>query len=130
MRKFGLIGKTLQHSFSKKYFTEKFSKLEILATYENFELDSIEDFPSLIKNQDISGFNVTVPYKESIIPFLDELNPVAEEIGAVNTITFKGGKSIGYNTDIIGFKNSIKPFFETWTGKSIDIRNGWSFQSC
>jgi shikimate dehydrogenase len=112
----GLIGNTLSHSFSKTYFEEKFKKLELPSrSYSLFELDDISDFTELLKkNPEIKGLNVTIPYKEAIIPFLDELDEEAKEIGAVNTIkiSIKDGKQYlkGYNTDVFGFRNSIKPF--------------------
>ncbi|MDC1370674.1 shikimate dehydrogenase [Flavobacteriales bacterium] len=112
----GLIGNTLSHSFSKTYFEEKFKKLELPShSYSLFELDDISDFTELLKkNPEIKGLNATIPYKEGIIPFLDELDEEAKEIGAVNTIkiSIKDGKQYlkGYNTDVFGFRNSIKPF--------------------
>ena len=110
MRIFGLLGKSLAHSFSSSYFNKKFFKEEITNTkYLNFELNDISEFPQLIKKQNLSGINVTLPYKESIIPFLDELSENAKSIGAVNTIQIANGKLIGHNTDIIGFKQSITP---------------------
>ena len=110
MRIFGLLGKSLSHSFSSSYFNEKFFKEEITNTkYLNFELNDISEFPQLIKKQNLSGLNVTLPYKESIIPFLDELSENAKSIGAVNTIQIANGKLIGHNTDIIGFQQSITP---------------------
>ncbi len=113
MKTFGIIGKSLAHSFSARYFSDKFSKEDITnSKYLNFEIKDISEFKQLIKKNKLSGLNVTIPYKESIIPFLDELSKEAEVIGAVNTIRFKGGKLIGYNTDYIGFTNSIKPLLE------------------
>ena len=113
MRTFGLIGKSLEHSFSSQYFNEKFFKEGITDTqYLNFELKHISEFTELIKTNKLSGLNITIPYKESIIPFLDELNEEAQEIGAVNTIQFSNGKTIGHNTDQIGFTNSIQPLLE------------------
>jgi shikimate dehydrogenase len=110
MKTFGLIGKSLSHSFSSSYFNEKFFKEKITNTkYLNFELNDISDFPQLIKKQNLSGLNVTLPYKESIIPFLDELSENAKKIGSVNTIQIANGKLIGHNTDVIGFKQSIIP---------------------
>ncbi|WP_200975348.1 shikimate dehydrogenase [Echinicola sp. 20G] len=110
MRKFGLIGYPLKHSFSKKYFTEKFEKENISGCqYELYELDTIDKFPELIKNNpELEGINVTIPYKQQVIPFLDELEPSCEAIGAVNCIKVRNGKLIGYNTDYIGFKDSLK----------------------
>ena len=110
MRTFGLIGKTLSHTFSERYFKEKFHKKDLNdVVYKNFELKSIDDFPRLIADNKLSGLNVTIPYKESIIPFLDDLTDDAKNIGAVNTIQFIDGKTIGHNTDWIGFSKSIKP---------------------
>lgn len=109
MKTYGLIGKTLKHSFSQKFFTEKFEKDGTEAQYLNFELAQIEDIIEVF-NQGVSGLNVTIPYKELVIPFLDELAPEAQAIGAVNTIVFKDGKTIGHNTDAYGFQQSIKPF--------------------
>ena len=110
MKTFGLIGKSLSHSFSSSYFNEKFFKERITNTkYLNFELNDISEFPQLIKKQNLSGINVTLPYKESIIPFLDELSENAKRIGSVNTIQISNGKLIGHNTDVIGFKQSITP---------------------
>ncbi|MFY0593299.1 shikimate dehydrogenase family protein [Roseivirga sp.] len=113
MRKFGLIGFPLSHSFSKKYFTEKFEKEEVQRTsYQLFPLKSIEEFSKLLEeNQELTGLNVTIPYKEQIIPYLDEIDPKAESIGAVNTIKIINGKKIGYNSDYYGFKSSLTKFF-------------------
>jgi len=124
MRTFGLIGKSLSHSFSESYFTNKFQKEGITNTeYKKFELSNISEFPDLIKNNQLSGINVTIPYKESIIPFLDELTPQAKTIGAVNTIQFKGDKLIGHNTDIIGFLQSISPILKG-RDKALILGNG------
>ena len=110
MRTFGLIGKTLVHSFSQGYFNKKFHTEDVNdAEYKNFELNNISEFTDLISKMKLSGLNVTIPYKESVIPFLDELTPQAKEIGAVNTIQFKDNKLIGHNTDTIGFSQSINP---------------------
>lgn len=109
MQRFGLIGKTLSHSFSPAFFEDYFLKNNIDASYELFELPKISDIETVFK-QEISGLNVTIPYKEAVIPFLDELDEVAKTIGAVNVIAFKNGKKIGFNTDAFGFQQSIKPF--------------------
>lgn len=112
-RLFGLIGYPLSHSFSKRYFTEKFETLGILdAAYELFPLENITDFPSVPSQHPyLVGLNVTIPYKEKVIPFLDELTESAARVGAVNTIVFRDGKSCGYNTDVYGFETSLKHFF-------------------
>jgi shikimate dehydrogenase len=110
MKQFGLIGKHLSHSFSPSFFAEFFQKQGIDANYATYELQEIADFPQLIKDHDFSGLNVTIPYKTAIIPYLDELDPLAEEIKAVNVIAFENGNTKGYNTDVFGFQQSIKPF--------------------
>lgn len=113
MRTYGLVGKDLSHSFSKTYFQQKIFKEKILdARYLNFELKDISNFPKLIEERNISGLNITIPYKEKIIPFLDDLTDSAKAIGSVNTIEFKNGKMFGHNTDIIGFKKSLTPILE------------------
>ena len=110
MNTFGLIGKSLSHSFSEKYFNKKFYNEDIKnCEYKNFELNDISEIKDLISQVNLSGLNVTIPYKKSVIPFLDELTPEAKAIGAVNTIEFKGNKLIGHNTDTIGFSQSINP---------------------
>lgn len=109
MRTFGLIGKDIAYSFSAKFFTEKFAASKIEAVYKNFDIPGIEDFPKVLSsNPQLQGLNVTIPYKEKIIPLLDRLDPVAKEIGAVNTIKFeKNGTLTGFNTDHYGFTRSI-----------------------
>lgn len=124
MRTFGLIGKALDHSFSSKYFTKKFLKERISeAEYLNFEIDDISGFNELIHNNKFSGLNVTIPYKQSVIPFLDRLSKEAEIIGAVNTIDFIDGKLIGHNTDHIGFRKSIIPLLNN-RKRAIILGNG------
>ncbi len=109
MRKFGLIGYPLSHSFSEGYFKKKFLRENILdAEYQNYPLEKIEDFLTLVhEHKDLLGLNVTTPYKESIIPYLSELDETAKVIGAVNTIKITDGKLIGYNTDAWGFAKSL-----------------------
>jgi len=109
MKRYGLIGKTLSHSFSPEFFKGFFKQNSIEANYELFELETIEMVKPLLGGQ-LSGLNVTVPYKTAIIPFLDEVDPVAEKIGAVNAIAFRKGKTVGFNSDAFGFQQSIKPF--------------------
>ena len=125
MKQFGLIGKTLGHSFSKSYFENKFRKENIpYVSYKNFPLRSIQEFSTLIKKHSFSGINVTIPYKIEIIPFLDELSEEAEIIGAVNTIEFKNNKLIGHNTDYIGFQIAIKPFLKNTMQKALILGTG------
>ncbi|MDB5226531.1 MAG: Shikimate dehydrogenase substrate binding domain protein [Bacteroidota bacterium] len=114
MKQFGLIGYPLSHSFSENYFKEKFVREKITdAVYKLYPLEKIEDFILLCeKEKDLVGLNVTIPYKEKILPFLDGLHHEAEKIGAVNTIKFMNGKKIGYNTDIYGFKASLQPLLK------------------
>lgn len=117
MDKYGLIGFPLSHSFSKGYFGEKFLKEQIDAIYENFELPSLDEIPSLFAQEQLKGMNVTIPYKEQIIPYLDALDDTARAIGAVNVIrveeTPEGRRFIGYNSDVIGFMNAIRPFLKS-----------------
>ena len=123
----GLIGKSLSHSFSRKYFEEKFKKENIKGSFRNFELNVISEFPDVIKQHPgLTGLSVTVPYKEQIIQYLDGLSDEAKEIGAVNCIHFKNSKSIGYNTDVFGFKTSIKPFLEPKHNKALIFGTGGS----
>ena len=104
MRHFGLIGHPLGHSFSKAYFTEKFEREKLDCDYQNYDLEDL----SLISSLQLSGFNVTLPYKEAVIPFLDDLDPIAAEVGAVNTVkVLNNGRLIGYNTDVIGIARSL-----------------------
>ena len=110
MKHFGLIGKSLAHSFSPIFFKNYFEQNGIVANYELFELETIEKVKAILSDESISGLNVTVPYKIEIIPFLDEIDAVAQTIGAVNVVAFKEGKTVGYNTDAYGFQQSIKPF--------------------
>ena len=114
MPKFGLLGRHISYSFSRAHFTKKFENEGLPFTYENFDIESISEFPLVLKNNpDLVGVNVTIPYKEQIIPFLDKLDNKAKVIGAVNTISIsKSGKLIGYNTDCYGFKKSIGPYLK------------------
>jgi shikimate dehydrogenase len=113
MRGFGLIGKPLAHSFSKRYFSEKFAREKIDdACYSLYELASIEELPALLQaNPDLKGLNVTIPYKQAVMRYLHK-NHVPEEIGACNCIHIKEGKLEGYNTDWIGFERSLRPLLE------------------
>ena len=124
---FGLVGKNISYSFSKGYFGEKFEKLNLEDySYDNLDFQNIEDFPEFIKqNPTISGLNVTIPYKEAIIPFLDKLSKRAIEIGAVNTIKItKSGKLKGFNTDYIGFQKSIEPLLNVNHKKALILGTG------
>ena len=126
MRKFGLLGKNISYSFSRTYFTEKFRIMSLNATYENFDLSNINEFRRVLnENPGLEGLNVTIPYKEQIMPFLDSLDPIASEIGAVNTIKiFENGSLKGFNTDYFGFAESIKPFLQEHHTKALILGTG------
>ena len=129
MDKYGLIGYPLGHSFSVGYFNEKFSNEHINAKYINFEIPSIEDFAEVIEsNPELRGLNVTIPYKEQVIHYLDSLSPEANAIGAVNVIriTRKGDKTHlkGFNSDVIGFTRSIEPLLERHHKKALILGTG------
>lgn len=128
MDRYGLIGKVLVHSFSKKFFTEKFEKEQIDARYDLFELPVIDEFAELIKTDGLCGLNVTIPYKQEVMPFLNELDPMAEEIGAVNTIQINhinGKLSLkGFNTDAIGFEDSLTPLLKPCHTQALILGTG------
>ena len=111
MKIYGLIGKHIEHSYSPSYFANKFKDEEIKdANYCLFPLADISEFKVLLsKEPNLQGLNVTIPYKSSVIPYLDSISEEANAVGAVNTIVFSGSKTKGYNTDIYGFKNALKP---------------------
>lgn len=113
MAKFGLIGKNIGYSFSKTFFSIKFEREKRDHTYQNFEIESVDHLPDVLKaHPDLKGLNVTIPYKEEIIPFLDRLDKEAKVIGAVNTIKIKrDGKLIGYNSDHYGFAKALADYF-------------------
>lgn len=106
MKKYGLLGRTLSHSFSRRYFNEKFTRENTIADYTNFEIENISQVRELL-DSDLSGFNVTIPYKQQIIPYLDKLDTVAQKVGSVNTLKKINRYWVGYNTDVIGFKESL-----------------------
>ncbi|NVK52570.1 MAG: shikimate dehydrogenase [Flavobacteriaceae bacterium] len=122
---FGLLGRNISYSFSSGYFNEKFNDLGLKNhRYINFDIPTINDFSSLPK-QKVNGMNVTIPYKEEIIPFLDEIDDEAAEIGAVNTIKFLAdGRLRGYNTDVFGFKKSLLPLLESHHTKALILGTG------
>ena len=108
MAKFGLIGRSLSHSFSRDYFTKKFEAEGLPHQYLNLELESIKDLPPLVERHLLKGFNVTIPYKEAVIPFLNSLDPEARAIGAVNTVVVDKEGLLGYNTDHWGFTRALE----------------------
>ncbi len=128
MNTYGLIGFPLEHSFSKKYFTEKFQKENIAdAEYKNFPLSSIEEFPLLLKGEpDLCGLNVTIPYKESVLEFVHEFSDEVLEIGAVNCIKIENEKLTGFNTDCYGFEESLKPLLKKHHKQALVLGSGGS----
>ncbi|MDY6799790.1 MAG: shikimate dehydrogenase [Bacteroidota bacterium] len=132
MKIYGLIGKKLEHSFSPKFFQQKFKHENIKdANYQLYPLQSIQEFNTLIQNNpNLSGLNVTIPYKTEIIPYLDKITSAAKEIGAVNTIKFESSlkslRLIGYNTDYMGFTESLKPFLKPYHSKALVLGTGGS----
>ncbi|WP_111309552.1 shikimate dehydrogenase family protein [Confluentibacter sediminis] len=127
MHKLGLLGKNISYSFSRTYFKSKFEKEGILdVSYENFDIEDISLFPSIIENTyGLKGLNVTIPYKQVVMPYLDDIDEKAKTIGAVNTIKVKkDGKLIGYNTDCYGFEKSIKPYLTPRHKKALILGTG------
>jgi shikimate dehydrogenase len=125
-RLFGLIGYPLSHSFSKKYFTEKFEKEKIIACrYELFPIASVGDLKTILENNPtLCGLNVTIPYKESVIQYLNGMTEAVSEIGACNCIQINDGKLTGYNTDVIGFEKMIRPYLKTYHKKALILGTG------
>ncbi|WP_374360855.1 shikimate dehydrogenase [Cloacibacterium sp.] len=106
--KFGLIGKKISYSFSKKYFEQKFQKLLLNDhSYNIIDLENLDNIKNIFETEHLKGLNVTIPYKEKIIPFIDELSDEAKEIGAINCISVENGKTKGYNTDAFGFEKTL-----------------------
>lgn len=128
MKQFGLIGFPLSHSFSKKYFEEKFQREKITdCSYNLFELKTIEEFPALLKsNPALLGLNVTIPQKEAVIKYLDVLSDEAKQIGAVNCIKIENGKLKGYNTDAFGFETSLQNVLNAIPNQTFVLGSGGS----
>lgn len=126
-KQFGLVGKNISYSFSKNYFTERFQReADSDCTYENFDIQESSSFPEIIKNNpNLAGLNVTIPYKQAVLPFLDALSENATQIGAVNVIKITGeGKLIGYNSDYYGFQESLKPLLKPFHKKALILGTG------
>ena len=126
-RQYGLLGKNISYSFSKAYFAKKFEKEELnLCSYQNFDLENVFEITSVLKkHRDLKGLNVTIPYKESVLPFLDKISKNATKIGAVNTIKIsKKGVLKGYNTDFYGFKKALKPLLQPHHQKALILGTG------
>lgn len=125
MDKYGIIGYPLGHSFSRAFFTEKFQREHIDAEYVNFEIPSADMLPGIVQaNPNLRGLNVTLPHKEAVIPMLDELSDEAKEIGAVNVIRVRDGRLKGFNSDIIGFMDSIRPLLKPWHQHALVLGTG------
>lgn len=128
MRKFGLIGKTLVHSFSKKYFTEKFEREAVDANYELYSIANVDSLRQFVQEHSLCGLNVTIPYKQDVIPLLDEIDSEAQMVGAVNVIKIKReGERLclkGFNTDVVGFRNSLKPLLKPWHTSALVLGTG------
>ncbi len=126
---YGLVGKRLGHSFSRDYFNDKFTSEGIDAEYVNFELDTIDELPAMLaSNTTLQGFNVTIPYKQDVMRFLDEIDSEAELIGAVNVVRVSrdGGKLHlkGFNSDVVGFTNSIRPLITSLHKRALVLGTG------
>jgi shikimate dehydrogenase len=126
MRTFGLVGYPLTHSFSQKYFTEKFENLGVSdAEYKNFSIPQIEEVDAMMHhNPYLCGFNITIPYKKKIIPYLHNLSDAVQKMGACNCVQIKDGILTGYNTDVIGFKQSLKPYLKPHHNKALILGTG------
>lgn len=124
MDKYGLIGKQIEYSFSRGYFKQKFEDEGIDASYVNFDLAELSEFESVKKEEHLKGLNVTIPYKTAIMSHLDDIDPEAKAIGAVNTIKFQNGKLTGYNTDVYGFMNSIQPLLKPHHKQALVLGSG------
>ena len=125
MDKYGIIGYPLGHSFSRTFFSEKFQREHIDAEYVNFEVSSADALTDIVRlTPNLRGLNVTLPHKEAVIPLLDELSDEAREIGAVNVIRVREGRLKGFNSDIIGFMDSIRPLLQPWHKRALVLGTG------
>jgi shikimate dehydrogenase len=125
MKTFGLIGYPLSHSFSRKYFTEKFQQSGIKdCRYELYPIEDIASVKDLLQDPEVYGLNVTIPYKQSVIPYLTEMSPVVREIGACNCIKIVNGVSTGYNTDVVGFEESLVRKLQPFHNRALILGTG------
>lgn len=122
MRHYGLIGHPLGHSFSARFFADKFAAEGIDACYDNYDLNSIDEVRDLWPR--LAGFNVTIPYKQDIIPYLSSMSEEAQAIGAVNVVRVSGDQLHGYNTDVIGFRESLRPLLQPWHTHALVLGTG------
>jgi len=125
-KQFGLVGKGIGYSFSKTYFQKKFIENKIFTNYnyKNFDIENISEIEEIFEIKNLAGLNITIPYKEKVIPYLNELTATAQQIGAVNTVVFKNKKTVGHNTDIVGFENALKLFIGTSSKKALVLGTG------
>jgi len=123
---YGLIGKDISYSFSRGYFKKKFEDMGLnQCQYQNFDLQSISEFPTIFKNtENVKGLNITIPYKEEVMAFLDDMDMAAKKIGAVNTIKFTKNGLVGFNTDAYGFEKSIEPYLKEHHKKALILGTG------
>ncbi len=126
---YGLIGFPLTHSFSPKWFSEKFATEDIDAVYKAYPLENIESINDLLANYPLKGLNVTIPYKKDVVEFLDHISPAVEKIGAVNCIDIRNGKRYGHNTDVIGFEKSLTPLLKEHHTKALILGTGGAAQA-
>lgn len=125
MKTFGILGYPLGHSFSKRYFTEKFERENINSCFHNFEIDDIEKFPKIIKdNPDLQGLSVTIPYKTKVLAYVDSIDEAVQEIGASNCLRIKNKTITAFNTDHIGFTKSLAPLLENHHTSALVLGNG------
>ena len=126
---FALIGHPVSHSFSAQYLNARFKNEDIEAHYELIDMSDLAQFPDLVRSGKYNGFNVTIPHKKAIIPYLDELSPEAKAVGAVNVIEISNNKLIGHNTDIIGFHNTLTPLLKPYHTHVVILGTGGASQA-
>ena len=126
---FALIGHPVSHSFSAQYLNARFKNEDIEARYELIDMPDLSQFPDLVRSGKFNGFNVTIPHKKAIIPYLDELSPEAKAVGAVNVIEISNNKLIGHNTDIIGFHNTLTPLLKPYHSHAVILGTGGASQA-
>ena len=126
---FALIGHPVSHSFSAQYLNAHFKNEDIEAHYELIDMPDLSQFPDLVRSGKYNGFNVTIPHKKAIIPYLDELSPEAKAVGAVNVIEISNNKLIGHNTDIIGFHNTFTPLLKPYHTHAVILGTGGASQA-
>mgnify|MGYP002778114435 CR=1 FL=1 len=130
MKRYGLIGKTLKHSFSQQYFSQKFAQLGLSHThsYQNFELPAIAAIAAVLSSG-VAGLNVTIPYKESVLGYLDAVTDTVKAVGACNCIQFQNGRAVGHNTDVVGFSQSLQPLLEPQHQQALVLGTGGAAKS-